>query len=347
MNQPLVTVSIAAYNVEKFLEKGIQYITNQTYQNLDIIIVDDGSTDNTPEICDNLALLDSRIRIFHKENEGSGSARNIGIEQARGEFIYFFDVDDSIELNFIEDSVNYACNKNVDLIIYGFYVRNDGFSQEENISIAEKEIHNNDELKKYYCNELIWLKHGNGFVWNKFYRLSFLKEYGFYFENQRIQQDEVFNMQLYPKLEHVYLCSKEYYHYVIYNSGNAGTRYIENKEDIIKDVYHKFMNFYDEWQIDDRKVLDYIQNRYISGLFNVASINYFHEKCTFTKQERRKKIDKILHDKELKVAIKNIDYRYNSNPINNLQMWSFRNSKTNIFILSIKLKKVIISIIKK
>ena len=93
MAQPLVTVSIAAYNVEQFLEKGIQYILNQTYHNLDIIIVNDGSTDRTPEICENLKKKDSRIRVFHKENGGLGSARNVGIDEAKGEYLYFFDVD--------------------------------------------------------------------------------------------------------------------------------------------------------------------------------------------------------------------------------------------------------------
>lgn len=346
MAQPLVTVSIAAYNVEQFLEKGIQYILNQTYHNLDIIIVNDGSTDRTPEICENLKKKDSRIRVFHKENGGLGSARNVGIDEAKGEYLYFFDVDDSLELNFIEDSVAYAQEKLVDLIIYGYLAKEVDSSNEERISITEKEIHDNNELKKSYCNELLWLKHGNGFAWNKFYKVSFLRKYDFHFGNQRIQQDEPFNMQLYPKLEHVYLCPKEYYHYAIYNNGNAGSRYINNKENIITDVYHKFMDFYNEWNIDDQRVLDYIQNRYISGIFNVVAINYFHEKCHFSKKERKNKIDKILHNKEFEMVKENIDFKYTSNPINNFQLWSFSKSKTNIFILATNLKKMIIRIVR-
>lgn len=108
---PLVTIAIAAYNVEKYLRTGIKDIQDQTYSNLEIILVDDGSTDGTSEICDELAKEDSRIRVFHKENGGLGSARNVGIDNAQGEFIYFFDVDDSLEKSFISDSVQYAYEK--------------------------------------------------------------------------------------------------------------------------------------------------------------------------------------------------------------------------------------------
>ncbi len=182
--ESLVTVAIAAYNVEKYLRTGVKYIQNQTYSNLEIILVDDGSTDNTSAICDELANEDSRIRVFHKENGGLGSARNVGIDHARGEFIYFFDVDDSLEKEFISDSVRYAQQKAVDMIIYGYYARFSNSQEEELFDLQEKELHNNKELKKTYCDELLWLKHGNGFAWNKFYRMSFIKKYNFHFGNQ-------------------------------------------------------------------------------------------------------------------------------------------------------------------
>ena len=249
--EPLVTTAIPAYNVEKFLRNGLRCIQNQTYSNLEIILVDDGSTDHTPEMCDAIAKEDPRIRVFHKENGGVGSARNVGIDQAKGEYLYFFDVDDSVEPDFIADSVQYAEQKNADLIIYGYYARFSNSSEEELISVSEREIHSNDDLKKAYCDELLWLKHGNGFAWNKFYRMSFLRKYDFHFGNQRIQQDEVFQMQLYPKLENVFICHKAYYHYVLYPSGNASTRYFLNKADIITEVYHKFMDFYNDFYYNE------------------------------------------------------------------------------------------------
>lgn len=336
--EPLVTIAIAAYNVEKFLRDGLEYIQNQTYPNLEILLVDDGSTDHTPEICNEIAKEDSRIRVFHKENGGLGSARNVGIDQAKGEYLYFFDVDDSVEPDFIADSVQYAERKNADLIIYGYYARFSNSSEEELISVSEREIHSNDDLKKVYCDELLWMKHGNGFAWNKFYRMSFLKKYDFHFGNQRIQQDEPFNMQLYPKLENVYICDKAYYHYVIYTSGNAGSRYLPNKAEIITDVYHKFMTFYNDWKLADEKVLRYIRNRYVGGIFGVLTGNFFHQKCTLGKKEKRAIIDKILHDEELTKVLQQAGIGYGSNPVNNLQAWAFNHGKTDMLIFATRLK---------
>ena len=336
--EPLVTIAIAAYNVEKFLKDGVSCIQNQTYSNLEIILVDDGSTDHTSEMCDEIAKEDSRIRVFHKENGGLGSARNVGIDQAQGKYLYFFDVDDSVESDFIADSVRFAKQKNADLIIYGYYARFSNSSEEELISVSEREIHSNDDLQKAYCDELLWLKHGNGFAWNKFYRMSFLRKYNFHFGNQRIQQDEPFNMQLYPKLENVYICDKAYYHYVIYTSGNAGSRYLPNKAEIITDVYHKFMTFYNDWKLADETVLRYIRNRYVGGIFGVVTGNFFHKDCKLSKKEKQAKIKEILHSNELVDVLQYTKIGYGSNLVNNLQAWAFNNGKTDVLIFAVKLK---------
>ena len=173
---PLVTVAIAAYNVERFLQDGIRSVLSQTYKNLEILLVDDGSTDSTPFLCDEIAKQDSRIKVIHKENGGLGSARNVGIDKAKGKYLYFFDVDDYIEPNLVEENVKIAEEKNSDLIIFGYYARFENENTEELISLKEHDIHCNEDLKRIYCDELLWMKHGNGFAWNKFYRLKFLKE---------------------------------------------------------------------------------------------------------------------------------------------------------------------------
>ena len=339
MMNPLVTIAIAAYNVEKYLRTGIKDIQDQTYSNLEIILVDDGSTDGTSEICDELAKEDSRIRVFHKENGGLGSARNVGIDNAQGEFIYFFDVDDSLEKSFISDSVQYAYEKKADMIIYGYYARFSNSNAEEKICVQEREIHSNEELKNVYCNELLWLKHGNGFAWNKFYRVSFVKKYHFHFGNQRIQQDEPFNMQLYLNLENVYVCPKVYYHYVLYIDSNAGSRYIENKETIITDVYHRFMSFYEEWNLQDNRVLTYIKKRYISGIFGIVTENYFHKNCGYTKKQKYEKISNIFENAEFISVLENTKIKYGRNPVNNVQIWAFNHKKVKLLIEGTKLKK--------
>ncbi len=339
--EPLVTVAIAAYNVEKFLISGVKYIINQTYKNLDIIIVDDGSTDNTSHLCDELKEKDNRIRVFHKENGGPGSARNVGIDNSKGEFIYFFDVDDSIEVDFIENAVKMATENAADLVIFGYYVKVNSEPGEEKISLNEHIIHSNNDLKKVYSDELLWMKHGNGFAWNKFYRMSFLKKCNFHFGNQRIQEDEIFNMQLYPRLNDVYVSSEVYYHYVIYLNGNACSRYLPNKSEFILDVYYKFTDLYNNWQINDDRVLDYIQLRFLKGMYNVVCQNYFHKDCNYAKSELKKEVNKVFNNKELiEVLLKN-KIQYVKNPINNIQIWAFNHRKTNLIIMITKLKNQI------
>ena len=102
----LVSVVIPVYNVEKYVEKCLDSVINQTYQNLEIIIVNDGSTDNSLSVCQKKKLSDSRIKLINKENGGLSSARNAGIECAQGEFICFIDSDDWIELDYIEVLLN-------------------------------------------------------------------------------------------------------------------------------------------------------------------------------------------------------------------------------------------------
>ena len=102
-NQPLISIIIPIYNIMDCLEKCVDSCINQTYKNIEILMVDDGSTDGTAHLCDKLKEKDNRIRVFHKENGGSSSARNLGIEQAKGDYLGFVDSDDYISPTMYED----------------------------------------------------------------------------------------------------------------------------------------------------------------------------------------------------------------------------------------------------
>ena len=102
MSIPLITVVVPVYKVEQYLDECVQSLVNQTYRNLEIILVDDGSPDNCPAMCDGWAKKDGRIRVIHKENGGLSSARNVGIDNARGEYISFVDSDDFLDSHMYE-----------------------------------------------------------------------------------------------------------------------------------------------------------------------------------------------------------------------------------------------------
>ena len=101
MDEKLVSIIIPIYNSEKYLKKCIDSILEQKYNNLEIILINDGSTDNSGKICDRLAIEDKRIKVIHKLNEGVSIARNKGLEMAKGEYIFFIDSDDYIDENII------------------------------------------------------------------------------------------------------------------------------------------------------------------------------------------------------------------------------------------------------
>ena len=117
MNTPKVSVIIPVYNVEPFLERCLGSVLSQTYANIEIILINDGSTDKSPQICDEYAKKDSRIVVIHKQNGGQSDARNFGLDICKGDYISFVDSDDWIEPTYIEDLLNLIQKENVDIAI--------------------------------------------------------------------------------------------------------------------------------------------------------------------------------------------------------------------------------------
>ena len=130
---PLVSVIVPVYNVEKYLEECCDSILNQTYKNLEIILIDDGSDDNSPKICDSYKEKDSRVKVIHQKNSGVSSARNNGIKNSCGDFIIFADSDDKLEKNMCEKAVE-ALSQNTDAVFFG-YKRTD-----KNMSVVGEHI---------------------------------------------------------------------------------------------------------------------------------------------------------------------------------------------------------------
>ncbi|UPO87341.1 glycosyltransferase family A protein [Niallia sp. Man26] len=121
MNNPLISVIVPIYNVEAYVARCINSIKNQSYQNIQILAINDGSTDNSLSILENIGNDDSRIEIINKENGGQASARNLGISIAKGKYFMFVDSDDFLEENAIQECINVLTNKQCDLVIFDYY----------------------------------------------------------------------------------------------------------------------------------------------------------------------------------------------------------------------------------
>ena len=159
-----ISIIVPVYKVEQYLRQCIESIINQTYQNLEIILVDDGSPDNCPAICDEYAALDKRIKVIHKKNGGLSDARNAGLEIATGDYIGFVDSDDWISQTMYEELINVAIDYGVQLSYCGFsYIEND-IVLEKKCFGNKRKVSGREMLQDIFCKNGV-----NVVVWNKLY----------------------------------------------------------------------------------------------------------------------------------------------------------------------------------
>lgn len=297
---PKISIIVGLYNVASFLkEKQLSCIFNQTCSDWELILVDDGSTDETPALCDRFAEQDKRIKVIHKENGGLGSARNAGMEAATGEYLWFYDVDDEAELNVLESCIQEMNARQTDMMIFGFWAITTYQNLTEEVHFKEKEIRGQEQLRACYLDDLLFVRYGNGFAWNKVYRRSFIEQHQLRYENQRIQQDEVFNLKVYQKVNSIYLSDKLFYHYYIYKVGNTRSRFIPNRFEIYKSIYNHFMDLKKVWQISDERFEDAMQKRFYATISESLLFNLFHKDCPWNKQEKKQELHRIMHDEQV------------------------------------------------
>lgn len=283
-----VSIIIGLFNVSKYLEeKRLSCILQQTWSDLEILLINDGSTDNTPHICQELAKEDARIRLINKPNGGLGSARNAGLDAATGEFVWFYDVDDDVELDLVEKNVRWMRAFAVDMTVFGMFFTYPDTCYTETSHFKDRLFTSNEELKARFVKDLFLIPNGNGFVANKFYRRDFIERDHTRFGWQRIQQDELFNLQLYPKVNRLYLSSELLYHYFIYSSGNNRSRYIPDRILIYESIFDGINRFQEAWDLKDNKMEEAAYKRLYQGIDLSILFNTFHPDAPSSREWKR------------------------------------------------------------
>lgn len=257
MDNYLVSIILPIYNVEKYLDRCIQSILNQSYENLEIILVDDGSPDRSSEICDEYRKSDQRIKVVHKENGGLSDARNAGLILAKGKYIIFLDSDDYIEHTMVEDAVTVLEKNNSDIVIWGYYA--DFVDEDENL-ISSKIINpciSGDFLKSDFyevtiTNELIGIL---GYAWNKMYKKSLLLKNNFKFtKGLSLVEDIVFNGPVLTSAERISFIEKPYVHYMQRSRETLGTKFYENYYELKKMAMNTVESMLSEWGKTDCEI---------------------------------------------------------------------------------------------
>lgn len=215
MNNPLISIIVPVYNAEKTLNRCVDSIVVQTFTNWELLLINDGSKDHSGEICDKYALKDSRIRVFHTENGGVASARQVGLDYSCGEYVIHVDSDDWIEPTMLKELYSIVKINNVDIVICDYYVNTD-FKQDY---VVQK------PLGKHPIEMLHCIFQGlHGSLWNKLvkracfekYKISFLKDVN-YCEDvliwvQLLQHSEIKIKYLHEAFYHYYMNEKSITH---------------------------------------------------------------------------------------------------------------------------------------
>ena len=224
---PKVSIIIPIYNPGEYFDKCLDSAINQTLTDIEIICIDDGSTDDSINLLEKYSKNDKRFKIFHQENLGAGAARNKGIENANGEFIIFLDSDDWIEKDMCEKLYNHAKHLDADLVLFDviWYHKN---NKKELFKYFNDEEFNHDYNSFVFNRVLIHDKIVNpslGVIWSKFYKASFLKNNNIKFSTYKIYNDVVFHFKTILSADKIAYYPYVFYHYIKVGQPSLQTSY--------------------------------------------------------------------------------------------------------------------------
>ena len=317
----LISVIVPIYNVEKYLKKAVDCIVRQTYDNIEIILVDDGSTDNCGLICDEYYKKDNRIKVIHKENGGASEARNAGIEIAKGEYFAFIDPDDWIENNMIEVLYNNIKKYDADISICEYIKETiKGKVLKKKSGNKEIQIFN----KKSSLCELIMQKNITNHIWNKLYKKKLFNEIRF--PKGKLLEDISITYKLFEKSDKIVYQNISLYHYINRNSS------------ILNRMTEKGINDLEEAVFSRNK---YLLNKYpelydiitIDNLRNVKSLYYFSIIGNYNKLYGSLKFKKYYNE------YKTIYKKYKSKIQEDKKSIRLFYTSKNVYILWIHIKK--------
>ena len=295
------SVIIPVYNVEKYIDRCLKSIISQNYDDLEIIVIDNGSTDSSGIICDTYASEYSNISVYHIENHGVGSARNFGLSKARGEFIYFVDSDDYLVGNLFADFADKLV-LDMDLAVFSYYN-----SFEEDLtekqrtekSLPFKGNYDKDGFikifKELFLSDMLYT------VWNKIYRREFLLENNLSFEQYELGEDVRFNLNVYRNVNRIFLSQDSYYVYVIGRKGSAMSSYNPKRIQYQLQELKMVDSLLSDWYLDSFDLDQTIKARILmSNIYNISKQNtQFSSKVEYVKDIcENKDIKSFIHTEE-------------------------------------------------
>lgn len=267
-----VSVLVPVYNVEKTLERCIESILNQTFTDYEIILSDDGSTDDSGAICDQYAAKYSNIRVIHKDNEGLGPTRNCGIKAAVGEYIYHCDSDDWLKEDLLEKTYDALTRSGADFLVFGYdiFTEKDGdISPYDSVTLPECTLSGKADVRSFFAEQYY-----NSFsvlsACNRLYRRSFLLKNDLFFPPLRRCQDMAYSFNLFEAAERVTILKEAYYCYII-EPGVFKGRSFEEMLAIYKMIYELSASTFSAWGVLTQEIQKKLAGRSCEHIANYSS----------------------------------------------------------------------------
>jgi glycosyltransferase involved in cell wall biosynthesis len=269
-----ISIIVPVYNSEKFLIRCIESILLQSHSNFELLLINDGSTDSSENICNEYAAKDSRIRVFHKPNGGVSSARNIGLKNALGQFICFVDSDDFISYDYLE-SFNISCFPNLDLYVQGY----ERFSELEQKTISK--INSKLQKGKYdnvgdVFKNLVYESIFN-FICSKLIRREIVISNQIFFDEKlQVNEDHLFFLNYYKFVNSIYISDLTGYKYSVSKKGTLRFSFIpvSKREYFIKELIKKREVIIQKYKITDTTFLSYLEREY-QNLISATFVSIF------------------------------------------------------------------------
>ena len=318
MSQPTISIIVPVYNVERYLPQCLDSLINQTYKDLEIICINDGSTDGSLEILKEYAEKDSRVKVVSKENEGASVARNVALDMAIGTYLMFVDSDDWIELNTCECAIQAMTDYNVDLVMWDYIREFSSSSKPKNIFDCDV-VFDEDGVKSRLHRRMVGivgeeLRHPENAdalctIWGKLYtneciqenhvRFYDIKEIGTY-------EDGLFNLDTLTFVDKAVYINKPLYHYRKANTGSITNGYKPK-------LYEQRQILFDE--LDEYIRINHCPEIYKEALNNRIALSVLELglnviKGEFTIEEKIDAIKTIINDKKYKIAINRLEFKY-------------------------------------
>lgn len=206
----LISIIVPVFNGEQTIQKCLLSIISQTYKDIEVIVVNDGSTDQTQACVEAIALHDQRVKLISQSNQGVSVARNLGMKVAQGDYIGFVDADDWVTPNFVESLIDVATRHDADVVECGYYIESRTHNSRKSESVLEKVIDKSEDVLKNYLSQT----NMKNVVWNKIFKASVLN--GIEFKSFALGEDFVFLVQVYNRVERYVSTSHMLYHYVLH-----------------------------------------------------------------------------------------------------------------------------------